>query len=159
MNISPHVGERVPFRFSVEDDDHSDNNLWIPERTLLLAMLERSFRDLSPSAAHDDRKEAILWFRPLKPPPPIKVRFTFEKTIEILGLEGKFIAFLMHAVDRAEEYEKQRIREIISGENKHLCEGESDRAGTRALSKGKGHPGCAANGAAFGKRRRFRRYG
>lgn len=79
----------------------------MPERTLLWAVLEMAFRDLSERASQQNRRTAIAWFRsrPINKTKLQDPRYTFSETIEYLDLGERELRPIMARLYRAERYD------------------------------------------------------
>ncbi len=100
-------------RFTVENsyvEPHSEAKAC---RGLIVAVLERSFRDLSPDVCAQHRREAIAWFRSKPPKSNREKQFLFQSDIpywyclEVLELSGPQVTFLNEKIAEAEEYQRQ----------------------------------------------------
>lgn len=87
----------------------------IAERGLLAGVLDRAYRDLDTESKHidssTDRKSAIAWFRSSKKRNKCS-RFTFNDCINYLELGYGQIAYLLRAVQKAEDFELERLGSI-----------------------------------------------
>lgn len=85
-----------------------------PERLLMLAVLERAYRDLSPIVDPNTRRQAIRWFQASLTCLEVKqdCRYTFTQIAEMMEFGIKEINFILEKVAEAEYYENQRVQKI-----------------------------------------------
>lgn len=87
----------------------------LPERGLMLAVLERACRDLSQRVEPFERRDAIRWFNAYFTGQVIEdsdCRYTFCQVIEVLGFGALELQFLAQKVKDAEDFEKERIKKL-----------------------------------------------
>lgn len=83
-------------------DINGNEEMEVPEKFLLAALLERAFRDLYTVVDAKDRRDAINWFRATKEVSS-KSNFTFKDVIESLNLKQQDVAYLEMCVSQAEK--------------------------------------------------------
>lgn len=81
----------------------------VPERNLLIAVIERACRDLLPCVDKHIRNEAINWFNPTETP-EIKnpLKYTFNELVTELEFGAKELQDIKTKVDEAIKYEELR---------------------------------------------------
>lgn len=99
--IRPHLSAE-DFQYTV------DSSRYVPERRLLIAVLERAVLDLKPYAPKEDRRQAIAWFEAKACAPtdyaPI---FTFKQISEAFGLSKQAHSIIQTLVTNAKAYGKR----------------------------------------------------
>lgn len=102
---------------------YEEASIHMPERLLLMAILERAIRDLELTNK-EDKRSAISWFKGLD------IRgdcISFTSVVENLCLSDRCLKNI--------EY-KVKLAEMVYGQNKCMQEGEESRAGNSELAKG-----------------------
>ena len=89
---------------TLEEDGSNIPTIEVPEKGLLAAVLERSYRDLYCDNFEDFRS-AMYWFMEESPTPDdFKWKIYFDQVVEILGLSISRVEFLKAIVEEFSPY-------------------------------------------------------
>ena len=116
-------------KFSFLIDEEDITSPIIPERALLMAVLDRAYRDLDPLTEQRYHRHAIAWFRNSSKGSLL----SFKYVIQHLELGYNEVKFLM---------DKVKLVEKIDEQNKCNSKGKEGREGISELVKGKIYKRC-----------------